>query len=261
LSTARKPNVLIIAGHDPSGGAGLHADIEAITQLGCHSASVITCLTLQDTSNAQAVWPIELDKIKQQIELLQKDVKFDAIKLGLLGTPEIANLIAELIAYYFKDTPLVIDPVLVASGGGDLALDTIIENYHTKLFPLATIVTPNAHEKIALTDSDDLNEQIHQLLTTGMQTLLLKGGDEKTTDVVNTLYSFDHKKLELKWTRFQGEFHGSGCTLASAIAAGLAKNLNVQDAVTEAQSYTWTAIKEAFQPGQGQHIPNRHYRL
>lgn len=261
MTTNTKPNVLIIAGHDPSGGAGIHADIETVTQLGCHAASVITCLTLQDSRNAHAVWPISEDMIEQQLELLVEDIEFDAIKLGLIGTPAIAETIANFITNKLSDIPLVIDPVLVASGGGELALNSIIETYKQKLFPLATVVTPNAHERRALTILKEPEAQIHELLATGMQSVLLKGGDENTHDVINTLYLSNKRSKEHKWSRFTGNFHGSGCTLAAAIAANLAQGQSMIDAVTHAQSYTWSAIKEAYQPGSGQKVPNRQFTL
>lgn len=256
-----KSNVLIIAGHDPSGGAGVHADIEAVTSLGGHASSVITCLTLQNTHNAQQVWPIETDKLIQQLNLLADDIHFDAIKLGLLGTPEIASAVSEFIVKRLAGIPLVVDPVLVASGGGELAVEDIINSYKQKLFPLASVVTPNAHERHSLTVSSELDEQISEFLASGMQSVLLKGGDEQTQDVVNTLYLSDGLEHELKWSRFEGEFHGSGCTLASAIAAELAKGDTIVDAVATAQSYTWSAIKHAYRPGSGQSIPNRQFKF
>lgn len=237
----------------------MQADIEAVTNLDCHAASVITCLTLQDTRNAQAVWPIEVDKIIRQLQLLVTDLSFDAIKLGLLATPEIAMAVAEFIHDRLPNTPLVVDPVLIASGGGELAVQAIIRTYQSKLFPFASVLTPNVYERRALTKSDDADSQVRELLAAGMQSVLLKGGDEDTQDVINTLYLSDGFEHELKWSRFKGDFHGSGCTLASAIAAYLAQGQTIVDAVANAQSYTWTAIKAAFKPGSGQHIPNRHY--
>ncbi len=267
-----RPVVLVIAGNDPSGGAGIAADIQAISALGAHPAPVVTSLTVQDTCNAYEVECCDSDFVYRQASRILEDLPVSAIKIGLLGNAEIANIVARLLKTA-KSVPVVLDPVLVASGGARLAaLDlkqAIIEN----LCPLATVITPNASEIRELAgpvdeDGDQHQKRAQKLFEYGCEYVLVKGADEpdhepgqKPVDrVTNRLYKKDGSVHVNTWARLPHSYHGSGCTLASALAALLAQGIDMVDADSQAQEYTNTALSRAFKPGGGQYIPLRHWR-
>ncbi|MDY6942921.1 MAG: bifunctional hydroxymethylpyrimidine kinase/phosphomethylpyrimidine kinase [Pseudomonadota bacterium] len=251
------PAVLVIAGHDPSGGAGIQADIEAIVSMGCHPATVVTTITAQDTVNAHAVYPLPVEQVIAQAEAVLADIPFSAVKIGLLGSADIARAIAKLLARH-GDIPLVLDPVLIATGGAQLADTDVMPVLREALIPLATVVTPNVVEARALTDNrDDLAQCGRALLATGAEYALITGGDEPGPDVVNYLFGPDQTERVDRWPRLSGEFHGSGCTLASAVAGLLAQGHTTPAAVHQAQLYVWDALKTGYRPGHGHSIPNR----
>lgn len=251
------PVVLVIAGNDPSGGAGICADTQAISALGCHPAPVLSSVTVQDTINAYAVQALEPDFVREQAERVLEDLPVKAIKLGLLGTAEIGAAVAVLLARY-PDIPVVTDPVLVAAGGAQLAEDRLIEQYLGALLPRTAVLTPNAFELRRLApNADDITGHATALLEAGAEWLLAKGGDEATAAVENVLFHRNEKVRRWQWQRLAGEHHGSGCTLASAIAAFIARGHEVPDAVEKAQTYTFHALASGWQLGHGQRIPNR----
>ncbi len=251
------PVVLVIAGHDPSGGAGITADIQAVTANGAHPATVITALTVQDTADVHAVEPVTTALARDQIDVLVKDLDIAAVKIGLLATAGIARCVSEALDH-LDGVPVVVDPVLVAAGGGRLARDDLLDVLKEELVPRATVLTPNAHEIRALVpESDDPIANATTLAGNGADYVLVKGGDENTADVRNILVAREGVAREWVWPRLKGRFHGSGCTLASAIAALLARGSNVEDAVAEAQQYTHRALGQAFVPGHGRAIPSR----
>jgi hydroxymethylpyrimidine/phosphomethylpyrimidine kinase len=181
-----------------------------------------------------------------------------AVKIGLLASAGIARAVAELLEAMQPRVPVVLDPVLVAAGGAALAEQDLADVLLEALMPLATIVTPNAHEIRALAGDDGgRREQARRLLARGARFVLAKGGDEKTPDVVNTLYGAAGEERSWHWPRLAGDYHGSGCTLASAIAAGLARGRPPEAAVGEAQAWTQAALAAAFSPGRGQRVPLR----
>jgi hydroxymethylpyrimidine/phosphomethylpyrimidine kinase len=244
------PNVLIIGGNDPSGGAGLIADIQAVTAMGAHPTAVVSANTIQDTRNAFAVEPVSPDLLRRQIEVLLADIEVSAVKLGLLATAEIGDLVADSLSG-LDACPIVVDPVLVASGGAMLAEEALISVYRERLFPIARVVTPNAEEITTFGGAD-------AILGCGAAAVLAKGGDEDTPAVENILLSSAEAELgRWTWERIPGAHHGSGCTLASALAAGLAHGAELAEAATVAQAYTWQAIRDGFQPGKGQSVPRR----
>jgi len=249
MSKSQPPVVLIIAGNDPSGGAGLVADVQAVTAMGGHPAVVPTALTVQDTRDAYAVEPVDPALIARQIEVLRANLPIAAVKLGLLATAEIGAAVAAALRG-LDDVPIVIDPVLVAAGGAGLAEDALLATYRELLFALATVVTPNAHEVRAFGGSD-------AILAAGAGAVLRKGGDEDTPEVVNLLLTGEGEIGSWSWERVPGAHHGSGCTLASALAAALALGAELAEAATLAQAYTWQAIRDGYQPGQGQRVPRR----
>lgn len=252
--------VLIIAGNDPSGGAGLAADIQAVTALGAHPAPVVAALTVQDTRNAYAVQTQEAAFVAAQARTVLEDLPVAAIKLGLLGSAAIGRAVADLLAEY-PAIPMVCDPVLVAAGGAQLAEEELLAVYQQALLPRTALLTPNALESRRLAPAAaDADARAAQLLNNGARYVLLKGGDEHTPRVHNTLYGPDGLRHTLDWERLPGQHHGSGCTLAAACAALLAHGQDMVQAVGAAQAYTWRSLQQGWRLGgyaDSQHIPNR----
>lgn len=255
----RPPNVLCLSGHDPSGGAGMQADIEAVAAQGAHAAGVLTALTRQDTRNAYAVTPIAADEFSAEIDTLLADMSFDAFKVGLVATPDQVAVITELAGAH-PDTPLVVDPVLRAGGGATLADDPVAEALSRRLFDRATLLTPNAAEaRLLCPDAADLNTCGRRLAQTAGW-VLVTGGDEPGERVCNTLFNVRGVVERFEWPRLPYHYHGSGCTLAAALAARLALGEDVPAAVAAAQDYTWHCLERSFAPGRGQHVPDRFDR-
>lgn len=259
-ATHKPPIVLIIAGNDPSGGAGLAADQQTVTALGCHPAPVVTTLTVQDTRNAYDIHTAPPDFVADQIRVVLEDMPVAAVKIGLLGSAEIGEAVARVLARH-NDIPLVLDPVLVAAGGAKLAEESLHRVLRDRLMPLATVLTPNADESRTLGAGDaDPDERARQLRQSGSEYVLIKGADEETEDVENILYGPDGLREAVTWPRLGGVHHGSGCTLASAIGARLAHGDDPVEAVRQGQDYTWRALKQGWKLGRGQWIPNRQVR-
>ena len=255
------PIVLTFAASDPSGGAGLQADILTIASMGCHPLSVVTALTVQDTLGVEGVQAVDVEWVADQARCLLEDMPVDAFKIGVLGSVEIVAAIAEIVSDY-PDVPLVLDPVLASGRGDEFATDEMIDAMRELLLPHTTIVTPNGMEARRLAAVDDEDEAslalcAERLVEMGAANVLITGTHEPTPEVVNTLYAKGGVVRSDTWARLPGSYHGSGCTLASAIAAMLANGLDLPDAVREAQEYTWHTLKRAYRPGMGQHLPDR----
>ena len=240
------PNVLIFAAADPTGGAGLQADVLTLASLGCHPLSVLTAYTVQDTHGVAALHGIEAAQVEAQARCLLADARVRAVKLGVVGGAANARAIAALLAE-LPEIPVVLDPVL-ASARGDALRDAAA--IRELLVPRATIVTPNSVEARALGGPE-------ALIALGCQYVLVTGTHEPGEDVVNTLYGKDGVLRADRWPRLPGSYHGSGCTLASAIAARLALGDDVAEALRRAQDYTWCALERGYRPGGGQHVPDR----
>jgi hydroxymethylpyrimidine/phosphomethylpyrimidine kinase len=255
------PIVLTFAASDPSSGAGLQADLLTLACMGCHPLSVVTAITVQDTLGVEGLQAMDSEWVTDQARCVLEDMPVDVFKVGVLGSVDNITAIAEVVADY-PDVPLILDPVL-ASGRGDLlATDDMTAALRALLLPHATIVTPNSIEARRLADVDDddrasLDQCAARLIAMGAQYVLITGTHEPTPEVVNTLYGRGGVVRSDSWTRLSGSFHGSGCTLASAIAAMLANGLALADAVREAQDYTWQTLKRAYRPGMGQFLPDR----
>ena len=269
LSTQLSPPiVLTFAASDPTGGAGIQADLMTIASLGCHPLSVITALTVQDTTGIDSVLAIDSDWVEDQARALLEDMPVDVFKIGLLGSIDNIAVIARIIADY-PDIPLVFDPVLASGRGDELADEEMIAALQELLLPQTTILTPNSLEARRLTrwadaNDDDEHDQplaecARRLLTFGCDHVLLTGTHDTTPQVVNVLYNGDGVVRSDTWPRLPGSYHGSGCTLASAVAAGLAHRLSISEAVGEAQEYTWKSLAAGFRPGMGQFIPDRFF--
>ena len=254
------PLVLTFAASDPSGGAGVQADLLTLSSMGCHPLSVITALTVQDTAGVEGVLAIDSDWVADQARALLEDVPVDAFKVGMLGSVENIAAIAEIISDY-PDVPLVLDPVLASGRGDELATDDMAQALRELLLPQTTILTPNSMEARRLADIDDDDASLFacatKLVEAGCEYVLVTGTHEATPQVVNTLYGKRGVVREDTWPRLPHTYHGSGCTLASALAANLARGLDIGDAVYEAQDYTWQALANAFRPGMGQYLPDR----
>jgi hydroxymethylpyrimidine/phosphomethylpyrimidine kinase len=257
------PIVLTFAATDPSGGAGLQADILTLSSMGCHPLSVVTAVTVQDTVGVEEVLPLDAEWVADQARCVLEDMPVSVFKIGLLGSVEIIAVIAEIVSDY-PEVPLVLDPVLASGRGDDLASDDIISAMRELLIPQTTVLTPNSLEarRLALEDGDDdnypgLDECARRLLALGCEYVLITGTHENTPEVVNTLYTQEGSVRSDAWQRLPGSYHGSGCTLASAIAATIANGLDISEAVRDAQEYTWQTLSVAYRPGMGQHIPDR----
>jgi len=254
------PIVLTFAASDPTGGAGLQADILTFASMGCHPLSVVTGITVQDTRGVEGIQAVDAEWVADQARALLEDIPVDAFKIGVLGSVESIAAIAEIISDY-PDIPLVLDPVLASGRGDELSTDEMTDALRELLLPLTTILTPNSLEARRLADMDDDETPIaacaERLLEMGAQFVLVTGTHEPTPEVVNTLYGRGGVVRADSWARLPGSYHGSGCTLASAIAAMLANGLDLPEAVREAQDYTWHALKKAYRPGMGQYLPDR----
>jgi len=254
------PAVITFAASDPTSGAGLQADLLALASMGCYPLSVVTALTVQDTAGVEAVFPIDPDWVADQARCILEDMPVAAFKMGMLGSTEIVTVVAEVVSDY-PDVPLVLDPVFASGRGDEFANDDMVSAIRELLVPQSTVVTPNIPElrRLAADDEEDSNlaECAQRLLDTGCEYVLVTGTHDSTVEVINTLYNRAGVVRTDTWTRLPGSFHGSGCTLAAALAANLARGLDIGDAVYEAQDYTWQALTHAFRPGMGQYLPDR----
>lgn len=258
--------MLAIAASDPSGGAGIQADLLTLASMGCHPLSVLTAITIQNTSGVEELLPLDADWVADQARCILEDVPVAAFKVGVLGSVEIASAVAEVIADY-PDVPLILDPVLASGRGDELAGDELIEAMRELLIPQTTILTPNTMELRRLFEEETFEQDedapadpatmARSLISLGCEYVLLTGTHAATPEVVNILYHSDGEFRRDTWPRLPGSFHGSGCTLASAIAATLARGLDIGDAVREAQEYTWQSLKAGYRIGMGQHLPDR----
>jgi hydroxymethylpyrimidine/phosphomethylpyrimidine kinase len=246
------PIALTIAGSDSGGGAGIQADLKTFSALGVFGCSAITSLTAQNTLGVQGVFAVPPQFVQQQIQSVMSDINVGAIKTGMLANAEIISALVESLTQ-LSAIPLVVDPVMVATSGDRLLAEDAIEILLKKLMPLATIVTPNLHESAALLNcsvartQNEMQQQGEHLLSLGLQAVLMKGGhttNDQATDLLITHSGteiFSAPRLQTKNT------HGTGCTLASAIAAGLAKKLSLNDAVREAKDYLQGALAASNQ--------------
>jgi hydroxymethylpyrimidine/phosphomethylpyrimidine kinase len=256
------PLVLTFAASDPSGGAGVQADLLTLASMGCHPLSVITAITVQDSLGVEGVLAIDSDWVADQARRLLEDMPVDAFKIGVLGSVENIAAIAEIVSDY-PDVPLIFDPVLASGRGDELASDDMTHAMRELLLPQTTILTPNSVEVRLIAETEDeedtrsLAECAARLVEKGCEYVLVTGTHENTPDVVNTLYDKTGIVRTDSWPRLPGSYHGSGCTLASAIAALLANGLTLSDAVREAQEFTWQALRKAYRPGMGQFLPDR----
>lgn len=258
------PQVLVFAASDPSAGAGIQADLLTLASLGCHPLTALTALTVQDTTGVQSVHPVAAELLEQQARTVLEDMPVHAFKIGVLGSVENVVAVAEILSDY-PEIPLVFDPVLASGRGDELSGEEIITAMRELLLPQTTLLTPNAPEARRLAESDEDAKEpsmevcARRLIEMGAQYVLITGTHENTPQVVNTLYGPDGVIRSDTWERLPGSYHGSGCTLASSIAGCLAGGASIEDAVRDAQDYTWQTLKNGFRGGMGQFIPDRFF--
>ena len=258
------PIVLAFAAADPTGGAGVQADLLTLAAMGCHALSVITAITVQDTAGVENLQAIDSDWVVDQARLVLEDMPVAAFKIGVLGSIENIAAIAEVVSDY-PDVPLILDPVLASGRGDELATEDMISTMRELLLPQTTILTPNSREARRLAQSDEDDDEIalagaaEKLIGLGCEYVLITGTHENTPQVVNTLYGSEGVLRSDSWERLPETYHGSGCTLAAAIAATLANGLELVEGVREAQEFTWQTLNAGFRPGMGQYIPDRFF--
>lgn len=259
------PKVMTFSATDPTGGAGLQADILTLASIYCHPISITTAITVQDTTGVELVSPVNSELFKQQAITALKDIEVAVFKLGILGSLENIKVISEILKSY-PDIPVVLDPI-ITSGRGDVLMNDAMKKAMIRLiFPKTTLITPNITEakKLVCFDNEDykgisISECAKRLLTLGCKNLLITGGDEKSATVTNTLYLENGEIIPLESERLLDEYHGSGCTLGAAIAGFCAQDYSLKEAINEAIHFTSLALKNAFNIGHGQLIPDRFH--
>jgi hydroxymethylpyrimidine/phosphomethylpyrimidine kinase len=260
-----KGRVLIVAGSDSGGGAGIQADIKAVTMLGGYAATAVTALTVQNTLGVSGVHPVPPDFVQAQMRAVLDDIGVDAIKTGMLGDAAMVEAVAHVIASSPGRPAIVVDPVMVAKGGARLLDAAAVDALRSRLLPLATLLTPNTPELEALVGRSISTEAEaygagRSLVSQGVGAVLVKGGHLEGAEVVDWLltateeHRFASPRIATRHT------HGTGCTLASAIACGLAKGLPLLEAVSTGRAYVQAAIRAAPGFGQG-HGPLGHNYL
>ncbi|MGE5538078.1 MAG: bifunctional hydroxymethylpyrimidine kinase/phosphomethylpyrimidine kinase [Gemmatimonas sp.] len=262
VSSPHRGRVLVVAGSDSGGGAGIQADIKTVTALGGYAATAITALTAQNTLGVDAVQVVPPAFVIQQMELVLDDIGADAIKTGMLPTAAIIDSVCNVIETWAEPVPLVVDPVMVAKGGAQLLEPDAVDVLKSRLIFLADVITPNVPEAEVLTgltinDEQKMAQAATMLLTLGCEWVLLKGGHLEGPEVVDVLASQAGLRVYRSPRIDTTSTHGTGCTLASAIATGLAQGLSVPDAVARARAYVQAAIAAAPGFGEG-HGPLWH---
>lgn len=224
--------------------------------MGGHAATVITALTVQSTVNVAALLPQRADDFFEQARAVIDDMPIAAVKIGLLGCDRLAEAVAGLLDR-LPGRPVVVDPILAAGGGRDLAGQALIEVIRRELLPRATVLTPNTQEARRLTGLADAREAALQLLGQGCGHVLLTGGHEAGDEVVNHWFG-ESGVVDYRWPRLPGDYHGSGCTLAASLAACLARGWPIAEAIRRAQKFTQASLARGYRVGQGQAIPGRN---
>nr|WP_038215946.1 bifunctional hydroxymethylpyrimidine kinase/phosphomethylpyrimidine kinase [Xenophilus azovorans] len=262
--TLRYPRVLSIAGSDSGGGAGIQADLKTFAALGCYGMTAITALTAQNTRGVTGIHAVPPDFLKAQLQAVIEDIGVDAVKLGMLHAPEVVEVVAWAIRHYGL-RQVVLDPVMVATSGDRLIAEETVQVMVRELFPRAAVITPNLDEAALLVGHpiagpEALDAAADELLALGAPAVLLKGGHLPGDDVVDLLAASDGTRQRFSAPRIASRnLHGTGCTLSSAIACGLALGLALPDAVAQAREY----VRGAMQAGAevrtgGGHGPLNH---
>jgi hydroxymethylpyrimidine/phosphomethylpyrimidine kinase len=251
LPTAR---VLTIAGSDSGGGAGIQADLKTMLAHGVHGMTVLTAVTAQNSVGVQGIWPLPPDAIRAQFHSVVDDIGVDAIKIGMLGNADTVGCVADLVADVDPPVPLIVDPVCVSKHGDRLIDHEALGALRTRLFRYATVITPNLDEAAALTGrpaQSPAAELADLLLADGPKWVLIKGG-HRQGDAIDYLKSQDGRDFSYRAARVDNRHtHGTGCTLASALASHLARGADVPEAMALAKTYVTGAIAAGFALGRG----------
>lgn len=256
-----RPVVLAIGGHDPTGGAGIQADIEAITALGGYPITLPTALTVQSTKRVHHFEPTPTHYLEEQATLLLEEFPVAAIKIGMVGSTASCHTLQQILQPH-REIPLILDPVLAGGGGGSLSGTSLAQQVRQTLLPLSTLATPNRSELQQLVPEEEQDiERCNRLFQEGSQALLVTGTDtpsanEPTDQVHHTLFQ-PTESTPFQVARLPHHYHGSGCTLASAIATQCAFGKNIKEAVSAGLTYTQQTLLQAIHPTKGQHLPNR----
>ena len=253
----KKPVVLVLAGHDPSGGAGIQADIETLAAHGCIATSVITSLTAQNTQKFSYHLPQAAGDFISQAKLVIDDVNIDACKIGAIGSLELIHAIHELITD--KTFPVILDPVLQSTTGHNFSNEEMCSLLCELILPITTVITPNRKEALQLTGTLTPQAAAEKFLEIGCKNILMTDTEASDINIINNLYQENGQTQTFTYDRLPGNFHGSGCTLASAISANLAKNIELTTAIEQAQEFTWNSLKHGLKLGKGQMHPNRFF--
>nr|WP_183388108.1 hydroxymethylpyrimidine/phosphomethylpyrimidine kinase [Halomonas organivorans] len=259
------PAVLVLAGHDPTGGAGLIADSEAVAACGGWALTIPTALTVQNCRDVREVQPVDAELIRSAAMALE-EIEIGAIKIGLIASEAALEAVEEILRRR-PGVPVVVDPVLKAGGGKELSTPALESAFRQRLLPLVDILTPNRRElaRLAGPACRDDTQRAVELMHLGCQAVLVTATDDPETAVPedrvrHTLHVPDGDR-QWSWTRLSGDFHGSGCTLASALAARLALGESLVAACEQAQAFTWDSLAHGWHPGAGQRLPRRLWRL
>ena len=259
MKSSNRPVVLVFAGNDPTGGAGLQADIETLGSLGCHAAPVITAITVQDTLGVKHYEPVDANLVIAQARAVLEDMPVAAIKAGMFGSAENVTALAGILQDY-PEIPLILDPILNSGRGDSLADDALVEAMSVLLLPQTALLTPNTLEIMRLApDADNVDAAAQAILSSGCAFVLVTGTHDVSLEVINRLYGNRRLLETFHWERLPHSYHGSGCTLAAACAATLALDIDMLEAVAEAQVFTWQALAHGRRLGMGQHLPDRLY--
>ena len=254
----KRPLLLCFAGHDPTGGAGLQADAEAVAAVGCHALTVVTTLTVQNSHNIERLEPVPAGWITAQTRCLMADFSIQAIKIGLLGSLAAIDEVTTLLATLPPEVPVVLDPILRSGGGRPLADGAYIDALRQQLLPRATCLTPNIDELLQLAGVDDEAQAVARLLDSGCAYLLVSGGhDADSLWLENRLYGPQGVIQRHRWPRLPQRYHGSGCTLAALLCAHLALGHSLPEAAMMSGERCHRAMVDAEPLGGGQWIPRR----
>jgi hydroxymethylpyrimidine/phosphomethylpyrimidine kinase len=264
IETDQHPVVLAIGGHDPGGGAGIQADIESIGANGCHATTAITCLTVQDSCDVKQIIPVSKEILNAQCESVLQDCPVAAIKIGLLGSVQAAETVIKLLRNH-PHIPTIFDPVLAAGGGTDLTSQELLDIIRHQLLPLCDLITPNTLESARLAEGEDkVSSDAHalSLFSMGTRAVLVTGSHDLSDpkQVIHRLYQPGIEPFISTWPRLSGEYHGSGCTLAAALAARVSLGESLETATHQALAYSWKCLKTGFRSGRCQSLPNRWHQ-
>jgi len=251
------PAVMTMSGLDPTGGAGLQADIESLNSMGCHTAPVATCLTVQDTHDVIEITPVNHSLFIAQARAVLEDIPIKAFKIGLLPTVELVEGLHTLLSDY-PEIPVIYNPALSSGGGSNRLSENVVEAIRFLLLPQVHVLTLNSPEaqQLAIT-ADTPDACALEILAQGCDYVLVTGNHSTAPEMVNHFYGNNRLLQKYRWPRLDASYHGSGCTLASALAGLMAQGQETLSAVQEAQRYTWSTLKNGYRVGMGQLIPDR----